>query len=165
MYHGAHVMHAAPGTLDVDIFGVNSQYNMTSANMTVITAPYASNSVTRCHCVSSVACVQQFIWCAVVCCSHQFYKGKLKDGVTAEQKPAAAGINWPQPQQPVMVLAVQGREEQAKKSRGKVKHGVWRLLCCSHCLGAAACSRRYIGDVYCSLTGCTPKCFHLSAHS
>lgn len=55
-----------------------------------------------------------------VCCSHQFYGGKLRDGVTAEQKPAAAGLSWPQPRQPVMVLSVQGLEEQAKKGKGRV---------------------------------------------
>lgn len=79
------------------------------------------NAISQCIGVtSSNMRLYCFVWRAVVCCSHQFYKGKLKDGVTAEQKPAAAGINWPQPQQPVMVLAVQGREEQAKKSKGKV---------------------------------------------
>lgn len=105
-----------------------------------------------------------FVWSVVVCCSHQFYKGKLKDGVTAEQKPAAAGINWPQPQQPVMVLAVQGREEQAKKSKGKVIQNQVRAsgcrCCCLDAAAAAACacfhSWRYIRDVGCSCTSCTP---------
>lgn len=54
-------------------------------------------------------------------CSRQFYAGKLTDGVTAEQKPAAAGLAWPQPEQPVMVVAVQGVEEQAKKNKARVR--------------------------------------------
>lgn len=40
--------------------------------------------------------------------------------MTAEQKPAAAGVAWPQPEQPVMVVAVEGMEEQARKSKAKV---------------------------------------------
>lgn len=54
----------------------------------------------------------------------RFYGDQLEDGVTAEQKPAAAGLNWPQQGQPVMVLAVQGTEESANKvNKGQVRSG------------------------------------------
>lgn len=38
----------------------------------------------------------------------------------AAEKPAAGGVSWPQPDQPVMFVEVQGIEEQAKKSKAKV---------------------------------------------
>jgi hypothetical protein len=46
---------------------------------------------------------------------------KLQDGVKAWQKPAAAGLPWPQHDQPVMVLPVVGVEEQAKRGKAKVR--------------------------------------------
>jgi hypothetical protein len=62
--------------------------------------------------------------CILICfytCSRQFYQGRLHDGVTAEQKPAAAGLTWPQPGQPVMFIAVEGQEEKAQRNKGKVR--------------------------------------------
>lgn len=52
----------------------------------------------------------------------------------AHQKPAAAGLPWPQPDEPVMVLPVVGVEEQAKKSKSKVS--LWVHQCV---IGEAMC--------------------------
>jgi hypothetical protein len=73
------------------------------------------------------------LYCAVLCpaaSSAWFYRGALKDGVAAQDKPAAAGVAWPQQQQPVMVVAVQGLEERASRSsKGKVGVVLWPGLC------------------------------------
>eukprot|EP00775_Hariotina_reticulata_P009337 gene9337-9500_t len=53
--------------------------------------------------------------------SRWFYKGALQDGVTAAEKPPAAGLTWPNKESPVMVVALKGLEERAEKSGEKVK--------------------------------------------
>jgi hypothetical protein len=59
--------------------------------------------------------------------SRWFYGGALTDGVAAADKPAALGLQWPQPGQPVMVVAVQGVEERAARvnHRSGAKVGGW----------------------------------------
>ncbi|WIA20873.1 hypothetical protein OEZ85_005221 [Tetradesmus obliquus] len=51
--------------------------------------------------------------------SRWFYGGRLRDGVAAADKPPAAGVEWPVPGCPVMLLAIQGLEEKAEKSGQK----------------------------------------------
>lgn len=69
--------------------------------------------------VSTQRCCGMLFCC--LSCSDQFYKGKLKDGVTAGQKPAAAGLTWPHPGKPVMFMAVEGQEEKAQRNKAKVR--------------------------------------------
>jgi hypothetical protein len=51
------------------------------------------------------------------CCSQWFYQGKLQDGVSAQQKPPAAGFPWPSAggTSPVALVQVAGREERASR--------------------------------------------------
>jgi hypothetical protein len=50
-------------------------------------------------------------------CSQWFYQGKLQDGVSAQQKPPAAGFPWPSAggTSPVALVQVAGREERASR--------------------------------------------------
>jgi hypothetical protein len=68
--------------------------------------------------------------CIVAACSRWFYGGRLRDGVAAADKPPAAGVDWPVPDCPVMMLGIQGLEEKAEKSGQKV-----------NCLRMRACVR------------------------
>jgi regulator of nonsense transcripts 1 len=43
--------------------------------------------------------------------SKEFYKGKLQDGVTAEDRPAASGFPWPDPNKPVAFIPVSTGKE------------------------------------------------------
>lgn len=122
--------------------------------------------------------------CFAVCVpvySRWFYRGALRDGVTDGDKPAAAGITWPQAGQPVMVVAVQGVEEKARKSGTKVQACTctghvfswlldtksacsiarWRRCAAVQRKAQGACQRPVLHD-FVSLT--TQSCRHVVAH-
>lgn len=84
-------------------------------------------------------------------CSRWFYGGLLQDGVAAAQKPAAAGLAWPQPGAPVMVLAMQGREERAEKSGEKVRARVHVSCACMCFLQRIVLGRTAASHVVCAL--------------
>ena len=48
--------------------------------------------------------------------SKAFYKGKVKSGVTAEERPLLDGISWPNPEVPIAFVSVRG-EEQSRRLR------------------------------------------------
>jgi hypothetical protein len=72
--------------------------------------------------------------CITAACSRWFYGGRLRDGVAAADKPPAAGVAWPVPDCPVMMLGIQGLEEKAEKSGQKVK-GLRMRACVRVCVG------------------------------
>lgn len=46
-----------------------------------------------------------------------FYAGKIVDGITADDRPAPPGLNWPRPDFPVMFLPSVGAEESDGQSK------------------------------------------------
>lgn len=52
--------------------------------------------------------------------NQQFYGGKLLDGVTAEEKPAPQGFDWPNPAKPVAFVDVKGKEENTLDGKSKL---------------------------------------------
>jgi superfamily I DNA and/or RNA helicase len=46
-----------------------------------------------------------------------FYAGKVRDGITAQARPAPEGFRWPQPEFPVAFLHVEGREQSEGQSK------------------------------------------------
>jgi len=76
----------------------------------------------------AVSCWHKGLLCCALC-SRWFYKGALQDGVTAAEKPPAAGLVWPNQESPVMVAALRGMEERAEKSGEKVSESrQWHFL-------------------------------------
>lgn len=68
-----------------------------------------------------------------------FYAGRLKDGVTAQQKPPPAGLAWPVPGWPVAVVEVSW-EAGLEWGDGRLCCSALFLRCCTGSLHAEASS-------------------------